>query len=280
MIWYRGQIIPDDGLRVDWRDRTFEHGLGLFETLRTWNGWPSLLDRHLERLARSARQLELPLNEAGLPDARSVLDLIAANRGELGADQDVRIRLTLTGGLAETPPAASMLWMSTTPLSPPVRQLGAIVAPTMVVAGDDPLLRHKTLNYWRKRIAHADAAAEGSDDVLCVTTDGLVCETSRANIFLIQRGRLVTPGLEGPLLPGVMRALVLERARWTGLEVDEGPVPVDHISTADEAFLTSSPRGMVPVARLLDRHFPSAGPVTKLLWGEIVRGLESGGRNR
>ena len=54
MIWVGGRIVPDDALTVSVRDRTFEHGLGLFETLRTWGGRATLLDRHKSRMLRSA----------------------------------------------------------------------------------------------------------------------------------------------------------------------------------------------------------------------------------
>ena len=61
MIWVHGEIVPDDALGISVLDRTFEHGLGLFETFRTWNGHATLLDRHLDRLTRSAHELGLPL---------------------------------------------------------------------------------------------------------------------------------------------------------------------------------------------------------------------------
>ena len=140
----------------------------------------------------------------------------------------------------------------------------------MQVATDDPLTRHKTLNYWRKRIAQAQAIQAGSDDVLCLTPDGLICETCRANVFLVEGRRLITPGLDGPLLPGVMRGVVLERARRLGIEVEEGPVPLERISTTDEAFMTNSLWGMLPIARLMDRELPAPGPVTRQLWDETL----------
>ncbi len=92
MIWVRGQIVADQALQVSVFDRTFEHGLGLFETFRTWNGHPSLLERHLERLWRSARELKLPLGAEALPDVRGVFELIEANRDSLAPRQDVRLR--------------------------------------------------------------------------------------------------------------------------------------------------------------------------------------------
>ena len=80
MLWARGELVPDDALSVSVLDRTFEHGLGLFETFRTWNGHPTLLDRHVERLKASARALGLPLEPGQLPGSRDVALLIAANR--------------------------------------------------------------------------------------------------------------------------------------------------------------------------------------------------------
>ena len=101
MIWVQDELVPDEELRISVLDRTFEHGLGLFETFRTWNGHPTLLNRHVERMQRSARELGLPLESGQLPDARAVSDLIEANRASLAPGQDVRLRLTLSGGAGD-----------------------------------------------------------------------------------------------------------------------------------------------------------------------------------
>src|SRR5262249_37751367 len=108
------------------------------------------------------------------------------------------------------------------------------------------------------------------------TPENLICEASRSNVFLVRSRRLLTPGTGGPLLPGIMRRVVLDRAARLGLEVGEGPVPSAEIAKADEAFLTNSVRGMLPVARLLDAELPAPGPVTSQLWNDIVSWLESG----
>jgi branched-chain amino acid aminotransferase len=277
MIWVRGKVVPDQALQVSVLDRTFEHGLGLFETFRTCNGHPVLLDRHLERIRRSARELGLSLDDDDLPDVPAVSDLIEANRDALGPGQDVRLRLTLSGGVSTTLTSSSVIWMTAKPLPPPTRISGAVITLSMQVPPDDPLTRHKTLNYWRKRIALAQAVQAGSDDVLSLTPDGLICETCRANVFLVEGRRLITPGLEGPLLPGVMRGVVLERAWRLGIEVEEGPLPLERISTTDEAFMTNSLWGMLPIARLLDRELPAPGPLTRQLWDESLHWLQSGG---
>jgi len=279
MIWVRGGILPDLALRVSALDRVFEHGLGLFETFRTWNSHPTLLDRHLERLERSAGELGLGLDPRQMPNALAVRDLIAASPGSLGTGGDVRLRLTLTGGLATTPPSGSVLWMTVAALPPPLRESGAVVTQVVEVASDDPLAHHKTLNYWRRRIAYSDALEAGSDEVLCITPDGLICEASRSNIFFVEEGRLITPGLDGPVLPGVMRGLVLDRAAQLGLDFEEGPLPPERAASASEAFLTSSVRGVLPIARLLHTDLPAPGPVTQRLWDDILPWLKRGGDN-
>ncbi len=277
MLWVRGELVSDDALTVSALDRTFEHGLGLFETLRTWNGHATLLDRHLERMRRSAQELGLPLEHSQLPDARAVAELVAASRNFLPAELDARLRIALSGGLAPSPSSGSVLWMSAAPLPPSIRDGGAIITCSIEVSRSDPLARHKTLNYWGKRIAYERAQQAGEDDVLCMTSDGIICETSRSNIFLVKGERLETPALAGPLLPGIMRGLVIERARSLGLEVVEELVPVERIETADEAFLTNAVRGIVPVERLMDFGFPAPGQVTLKIWKDVRAWLESGG---
>jgi branched-chain amino acid aminotransferase len=277
MIWFQGEVIPDAALRVSVLDRTFEHGLGLFETFRTWEGHPTLLARHLHRLQRSARELELPLDPGHLPDLLAVSRLLESCGIRSG--RDVRLRITLSGGVTDAEQGAhgSTIWMSIGSLPPPLPTPGVRIARSILVDPDDGLARHKTLNYWRLRIAYARALEEGADEVLCITPDGFVCEASRSNIFLIDGSRLITPSLDGPLLPGVMRGLVLDRAAAAGLSVLEAPLTMASLLTADEAFLSNSVRGMLPVSRLFDRFLPAPGPVTQGLWGKILQLLEAGG---
>jgi branched-subunit amino acid aminotransferase/4-amino-4-deoxychorismate lyase len=277
MLWARGKLVRDDAPAVSVFDRTFEHGLGLFETFRTWNGRPTLLDRHVARLKASARALGLPLEPAQLPDARAVLDVIEANREALHLGPDARVRITLSGGLSTTPPSGSLLWMTAGPLPPPQREPGVIISRSFEVVADDPLARHKTLNYWRRRIAYADAITAGADEVLCVTHDGLICEASRSNIFLVEAGRLYTPSLEGPLLAGIMRQVVLEKAGQAGVKVEAVALPIERITRADEAFLTNSVRGVIPVAQLMGVDLAAIGPVSRQLWNHVLSWLERGG---
>jgi branched-subunit amino acid aminotransferase/4-amino-4-deoxychorismate lyase len=273
MIWVGGRIVPDDALAVSALDRAFEHGLGLFETFRTWNGLPTLLDRHLARLKRSAAELGLPLDPATLPDAAAVAALIGAEQVE----GDASLRITLTGGRSRT--EGSILWMRATPLPPPIRPEGARVDPdACTVAGDDPLARHKSLNYWRKRLAYEQARARGFDEVFCRTAEGSLWEGSRTNVFLVESATLTTPALAGPIVPGVMRSLVLQHARGLpGVVQEDSTVATARLRSADEVFLTNSVRGIIPVARAGRWTWQAPGPRTQRLWASVSAWLERGG---
>ena len=277
MLWVRGEVVPDVALAVGALDRAFEHGIGLFETFRTWDGHSTVLDRHLERLRNSATELGIPLEAGQLPDARAVAALISASGEIVRSGKDTRLRITLSGGLATSPPAGSVCWMTAGPLPRSIRPAGAVITRSIEVAADDPLARHKTLNYWRKRIAFDRAIEAGDDEVVCLTHDRLICEASRSNIFLVQGGRVATPRVDGPLLPGIMRQVVVERARKLGVDAVEELLEIGRIEAADEVFLTNSVRGIVPVGRIMGVALAAPGPVTVRLWNEASRWLGSGG---
>lgn len=266
LTWFRGDLLDDDTVRIAVNDRTFEHGLGLFETFRTWNGRATLLPRHRDRMQRSAEELGLPLDPSTLPDAEAVRMLC-----EAAGPGDHRLRIVLSGGME----GRSTVWMTAAPLPPPAQGEARILR-SILADPDDPLARHKTLNYWRRRIVQAQAAEEGAVDVVCVTPEGQLCEGTRSNLFLIREGRLFTPSTDGPLLPGVMRRFVIERARALGIDVIEEPLPVAAIDTNDEAFLTNAVRGMLPLARLLHAEWDAPGPLTSRLWERVYNDLTAG----
>jgi branched-subunit amino acid aminotransferase/4-amino-4-deoxychorismate lyase len=271
MIWVGGRIVAEDALAIPVDDRAFEHGLGLFETLRTWAGSATLLPRHLERMTRSAAALGLPLDPGTLPDGEAVGRLSRADR----RTGDVLVRITLSGGRSDHDGAR--VWMRHASLPPPPRETGAVVVPAAwTLAHDDPLARHKTLNYWSRRLAYERGRIAGADEVLFATADGRIWEGSRMNLFLVQDDELVTPELSGPVLPGVMRALVLEVAAELGLATCERSVGGEDLVRADEVFLTNAARGIVPVGRIPDRTFAAPGPWTTRLRTQIERRLYLG----
>lgn len=246
MIWRDGRILADDRLDLPLADRIFEHGLGLFETFRVWGGRAALLGRHLARLRSSAQALGIDLQETPLPAGADVASLVGA-----AGLPDALVRLTVSAG--RPPGLAPSAWMTAAPLppDPPGRAWRVGDAPWPAVA--DPLAAHKTLNYWSRRLAHESARAAGLDEAILWSPDGLAREGSRTNLFVVRGPALITPRA-GPLLPGIMRGLVLELADRAGLEPVEADLAAAAIAGADEAFLTNSVRGPIPVAGWLGRE--------------------------
>jgi branched-chain amino acid aminotransferase len=245
MIWVRGEVIPDDGLTVPASDRTFEHGLGLFETLRTWNGRPTLLAAHRARMLRSAEELSVPIDPADFPDDRAVARLLRAE----GSEEDRTLRITATGGSGST---TSVVWMRSSPLPPPMGEDGwKVELGSWLVTSSDPMARHKSLNYWSRRLAFERARAMGFDEALSLIDGVSYGEGSRSNLFVIRGDLLMTPSLESPIVPGVMRGLILELARLDAqMEVREvSRIEALQLHSADAIFLTNAVGGIMPVTR-------------------------------
>jgi branched-subunit amino acid aminotransferase/4-amino-4-deoxychorismate lyase len=274
MIWSDGKILPDDGLSIPVTDRTFEHGLGLFETFRTYNGRPTLLEQHKARMIRSAGDLQLPIEPASLPDE-------AAVRVLLDAEGDRMIRITATGGTSTNP---SVVWMRSGPLPEPPSEKGAsLLLEAWNIAPTEPLAGHKTLNYWSRRAAFDDAKRRGFDESLSLSSQLYFGERyhegSRTNLFVVgkigsfsaDRPMLTTAATNGLIVPGIIRQLILEIAGGLPIDVNEAVpgIPLLMIRQAAEIFLTNSVRGIVPVGRIvLDRNqreylFEAPGPVTR-----------------
>lgn len=257
MIWSNGRIVAETELAIPVTDRTFEHGLGLFETLRTWSGRPVLLDRHLARMRGSAESLGLVLDPRSVPDADAVRELVRANHLE----GDARLRITLTGGAG--PAHGSVAWLQAGPLTT-LPAAGVDVLGFWTVALDDPLAQHKTFNSWRKRLAHEQARELGCDESLSRSSDGLIWEGSRTNLFWVVGQTLETSPRTGPILPGVMRELVLEQASQMFSTVLECPADLDRLIRADEVFLTNAVSAIIPVRSLaVLREAEEAGPMAE-----------------
>lgn len=285
MIWTPSGIVQDHALSISVLDRTFEHGLGLFETMRTWNGRASLLPRHLQRLKNTAETLNLPLDPASLPTHHDVQALVHAS----GITGDARLRLVASGGTPDGQPCS--VWLRCWPLEPG--------KPHMTVgfqwfAGQllNPLGEYKTLNYWgRRRLIEFVQKLDWVDEILLfdptlTTYANDVWEGTHTNLFAVrhdaQGPKLITPR-NGPyhILQGLMRQVVLERARDAGFRVEVNRLTIDDVRNADEVFLTNAVRGIIPVGRLHgpeDRDLDAPGPVTKRLWeSHVLPWLERGG---
>ncbi len=239
-------VLPDEGAPIPERTAPRpvprpDPAAGVFETVLVACGRPVALDEHLARLARSVRLLygrELP---AGLTD-----ELLGAAR----AADEGRLRVNVT-------PDPFEVEFELTSLGP--RPILVRLVPRAVPGG---LGSHKWVD---RRLLEALGEACGGGEPLLCDLDGLVLESARANVFCVETGgRVVTPPLDGRILPGVTRARVLDGAERLGITVAAEPLTLRRLQRAQAIFVTGSLGGVEPA--YLDGSPPprSAAAVARL----------------
>ncbi|MFO1073937.1 MAG: aminotransferase class IV [Geminicoccaceae bacterium] len=249
-VWLNGRIVEEEAARIDPRDRGFLLGDGLFETMRAAGGRVPLLRRHLARLRAAAMVLDLPvpLDEPALAQAcRSLLALQGL--------EDAALRLTLSRGCGPRgllPPEqpAPVLLLVAFPLHPPREPARAALVEGTRRNEHAPTSRLKSLGYLDSILALQEARAAGAGEAILRNTAGRLACAAAANLFVIDRGRLLTPGLEEGVLPGITRGLVLELAPRIGVPVLEVPLEPERLAAAEGLLLTSSLAGIRPVVAL------------------------------
>ncbi|MBS1885315.1 MAG: aminotransferase class IV family protein [Actinobacteria bacterium] len=231
--------------------------LGVFETILIVEDRPIELDAHLERIGRSVRALYGMKPPRGLAD-----EVLASSRGGgLG-----RLRLTVEptrdGGLRSSIVVAGFEPDDVFPTGPFATALRSL--PVERGWGD-----HKYAD--REMPAREEASAGPGTAPLLVRGDDEVLEAARANVFAVRAGILVTPPLEGSILPGVTRAAVIEEAAKIGVELRRQRLTLEDLHGAEEVFLTGSLRGVEPVRAIDDTEIAAEGPLTTALAAELRR---------
>lgn len=253
-VWIDGVTVDAEAARVPVFDRGFLYGDSVYEVLRTFSGRPFRLLEHLERLERSGGGLGMTLPPRAEIERAVHETLAAAN------EPDAYIRIVVTRGAGEIAldpamadrPRLIVIVRAVKPPAPEAYSDGvevAIVGKSRGAPGAvDPSV--KSGNYLSSVLAIAEARQRGAYEAILTDSVGRLTEGSSSNFFVARGGRVATPPLSAGLLEGITRRTVIELLRGAGVAVDEAPLwPVD-LRTADEALLTSSVRGVVPIVRV------------------------------
>jgi branched-chain amino acid aminotransferase len=249
-VWLNGSLVDPDAASVSVFDHGFTVGDGVFETLKTIDGVPFAVRRHLGRLRHGAARLGL---DVPLPDPalRAVIDEVVAAAGLAAA----RLRITVTGGVGPAGTGRTggrpTLVVAAGPLQPWPAETTAVTVPwprneMAALAGV------KVTSFAENVHALAEARKVDASEAILPNTRGNLCEGTGTNVFAVVDGVLVTPPLMAGCLPGVTRALVLEVVP----EVDEDDVPMPRLAEADEVLLTSTTRDVQPLRMLDGRPLP------------------------
>jgi branched-chain amino acid aminotransferase len=261
-----GQLVPPERAVVSVFDRGFLYGDSVFEALRTHHRRLTLLDAHLERLERSARQVFIAL-PVPLPTLRE--EVLAAVQAHVASECYVRLMLTrgparalgLDPELAEAPCRVVLVTaLELPPLEVYERGIAAITFRIERPSDALSVASAKIGNYLASVLAMRKARERGASEALLEDGAGFILEGSTSNVFAVFAGKLRTPPETTAILPGITRARVLELAREAGISVDLASISRAELARADEVFVTSSIREVVPIVKLDGQPVGSGAP--------------------
>jgi len=261
LIYLNDDYLPLEQAHVSVLDRGFLFGDGVYEVIPAYGGMPFRLKEHLQRLENSlsAIRMEPPL------DRHQWLAIFTRLLDQLG-DADQQLYLQVTRGAydkrlhAMPEQVTPTVLVMSNPLSqrdPELVQRGL-----SVITLEDIRWQRcdiKAITLLANILSQQQAREQGAEEAILVR-DGLATEGTASNLFMVKEGLIITPPKSNHLLPGITRDLVLELAMEAGLPCAEATIRVEELEQADEIWITSSTKEVMPVTRLDDRPVANGRP--------------------
>jgi branched-chain amino acid aminotransferase len=268
-VWINGEFFSTDEAKMSIFDGGFVGGTAVFDTLACWKGKIFKLQQHIERFQRSAHAAAIPLPLKGTGLAEVIVETTRR-----AGHRDAYVQVIVTPGMRyrtpDTPPASTLIVFSI-----PYIWIGGggeakvdtglnVIIPSIrntPVSTLDPKI--KNFNRFHQHLAGVEASGAGADDVVLLDQQGYLTESRGANVFLIHGGEVFTPALG--VLQGITRQTVFEIAAEFGLPLHERDLTPYDLYSADEAFLSSTAGGILPLVRADSRQIGSGipGPLTR-----------------
>jgi len=280
-VFIDGAVRLPEEAKVSVLDRGFLYGDSVYETIGTLYGRLFAARDHLDRLERSARRIALRVPPRAEIEA-AIKETVAA-----AGNPETRVRVILTRGVGklDLDPASCddcRLVVIAFPLGPPTPEMFAKGVAVTIVSitrnspqAIDPAV--KSGNYLNNVLALGEARRKnGAYEAILCAGDGSIAEGSTSNVFAVVRGEVWTPQPEVGILDGITRAKVMDLARGAGIKLIERRIQPDELRGADEAFITSATRGVLPVTTIDGQPVAAGvpGPITKrlmALYDELAR---------
>lgn len=273
-VWKEGEIHPAHEASVPVLDRGFLFGESVYETFRTYDGYPFLFLEHYDRLIQSTQSLAIPFQYSSEALWKACRDLSGRFEDEL------YLRIMVTGGVSdivlepdsERRPSVLIFAKPFAPYPPSFFTEGVEVA--IVETRRNPTFslnpRIKSCNLLNNILAFREAKARGGIEAIMLNYEGWVAEGASSNIFIVDRqGVIRTPDLRVGILEGVTRRFILWLCDRFDISVEEAYLKKEDIYEAKECFITSSLKGVMPVTRVDGQLIGDGrpGPITVQLMG-------------
>ncbi|MFQ5427852.1 MAG: aminotransferase class IV [Thermodesulfobacteriota bacterium] len=281
-IYINGRITSEDEARVSPSERGFLLGDGLFETIMAREGRPLFLEAHLKRLRSGLKALgfEADTLQVLFKDIEEEIISRLLNKNEL-AEKEARVRITISrgcaeGGLAPASDCKPTVIISAAPVDTKlIARKANLGIPAITIKGLRPAMPGvKSINFMPNIIGAGMAKKAGAGEAFFLAEDNkTLLEGTSSNIFILREGELLTPPAArepgGPgALPGVVRQVVLEVAKERKIPAKEKWFTIDELLTAEEAFITNSISGVVPIVEV------DSEPIAEGRPGKITRKMQ------
>ncbi|MBM7865709.1 branched-chain-amino-acid transaminase [Heliobacterium gestii] len=265
IIYLDGRFVPEEQAKISVFDHGFLYGDGIFEGIRAYNGRVFKLDDHIDRLYDSAKAIKLaiPMGKGEMVDV--VLETLRRNHL-----RDAYIRLIVSRGKGDlgldprkcAVPTVLCIAAGITLYPPEFYEKGLEVVTVATRRNVPEALnpRIKSLNYLNNIMAKIEAARAGVLEAIMLNQEGYVSECTGDNIFIVKKGRLITPPVHVGILEGITRNTVMDLARESGMEVSEQVFTRFDVYTADEVFLTGTAAEVIPVVNVDGRSIGDGVP--------------------
>jgi branched-chain amino acid aminotransferase len=286
--WLDGKPIPAESAQVQILTHSMQYASGVFDGLRAYKTpkGPAIfrLEDHMARLLNSAKIYDIPMKYTAAELSAAALALVRRNAldscyirpfvfyndnqiglSPIGKKVSVFIAAVPFGAYFSGKDRGISCRISTW------RRINSSIMPPEAKACG---------NYANSILANLEAKKAGADEAIMLSVDGSVAEGSGENIFLVQKGKLVTPSKESDILPGITRDSILRIAQNMGIETEERRIHGEELYTSDELFFTGTAAEVSSITKVDTKKIGSGrpGPITKTLasrYAEIVSGGDS-----
>jgi branched-chain amino acid aminotransferase len=265
-----GTVLPVEEARVSVLDNGFAFGDSVYEVLRTYGGRAFEPGRHFRRLRASAARLGIPVPGSDVSLLAQVDALLARTD-----DPESYIRIVVSRGLGDCSysfdrvqgPTVVMI-QKPLPRHPAWHYESGIKVAAVDVRRNHPRALDpaiKSSNLLNNILAVREAQSRGAEEPVLLNQEGFVAEGASTNVFAARGGAVATPPLSAGILAGITREVVLELLPTLGIPFREEPLRLPDLLGADEVFVTSTTREVVPVARIDERTIGEGrpGPITR-----------------
>ena len=267
-LW-KGNIVDKEDMRIDFNDRGYQFGDGIYEFVRVYNGKLFALEEHLDRFENSAKLLELNMNYSRDEMRGFFEEMVRANELDSG---NIYIQITRGDGAARNhnyPPydqQKSVISGCAAHYYRDNKKINEGVKATLYRDLRWQMCNAKSLNLLPNCMAIADAKRRGADKAI-LYRNGYITEEKSGNVMIVKNGQIFTTPDSGEILPGITKLLVLRICRKYHIPFEERKFTIQELMEADEVIVTDTKTECCPVIQIEDRVIGNGarGPVTKFL---------------